>query len=188
MDIVTSHKSSIIIMLTASTPTFSEMSQEYQDDVKDKINIMRELSFEIHHDVSLKLFPGYMMINSFREKGLQRIIDKDVQEYVGRNALCTQVKDIFACRLCPPRDDKTKSDYEVKNDMVDIIHRFYHRHPRIKTRIDNKTISRLNNMNVRYVVFNEHIELQILTLPEYIMMEETHDDYETWRNGAKVIK
>jgi hypothetical protein len=173
-------------MATAKIPTFSEMSPEYQADVQEKLSMMRQLSLEIHRDLCQIMFrEGYTISTTFREKGIQRIIDKDVLDYVGVNALCTQVKDILAGRLCPVTSDKTKSDNEVKNNMVDIIHKFYHRHPTIKTRIDNKTLSRVK-MNVRYVVFNEHIELQVLTLGEYLKLEETHEEYERWRAGAQV--
>ena len=113
-------------------------------------------------------------------KDRQRIVEKDVLDYVGDESFDTQVKDLYAARLCPSRRHATLSEKKVKDHMQLTIKRFYRYHPTIKVTVENKTLK--NKMNVRYIVFNGHIELQILTLNQYLELEDDHDKYVELRN------
>jgi hypothetical protein len=115
---------------------------------------------------------------------LQRIVEKDVFDYAGMKSYETQVKDLFAARLCPSLNDDALSETEVKDDMQTKIKHFYRRNSKIKVTVENKTLN--DGMNVRYIVFNGHIELQILTLNEYNILETTHKDYEERRSRRSI--
>jgi Reverse transcriptase (RNA-dependent DNA polymerase) len=138
------------------------MSLEYQNDVKDKLKVLREQSQVIHRDMCGQFTTDYTISTIFREKSLERITEKDITDYGGVESFKTQVKNIFAARLCPSYPDKTVSDKQVKDKMQNTINAFYKGKKNIMVSFENKTLK--NGMNVRYVVFDGHIELQILTL------------------------
>jgi hypothetical protein len=117
---------------------------------------------------------GYTISTKFREKNKQRIVEKDVLDYAGEKSFDTQVKDIFAARLCPSsshhRGSPSLSDKEIKDKIQFDIKSYFKRFPNIRSTVENKTLK--NGMNVRYIVFNGHIELQILTLQEYHILKK----------------
>ena len=59
---------------------------------------------------------------------------------------------------------------------------YFDKFPQYKYKIDNKHLT-INGrkMNIRYITFVEHIELQLLTLEEYHILESTHLEYELRR-------
>jgi hypothetical protein len=163
-------------------PEFSKMSKDYQDDVYRKLSELEPLSESIYQDLRTRFKGGgYILSMEFRKKGLQRIVEKDVTDYAGVDAFETQVKDIFAARLCPSRHDDSLSDDQIKDNLQSAIKVLY-KGKKIRVTVENKTLK--NGMNVRYIVFADHIELQILTLKEYHILEDTHKEYEDRRTGS----
>ena len=169
-------------METVKIPQFAEMGKDYQDDVNSKLSDLKPVSEEIYQDLRQMFSDGYVLSTTFRMKDRQRIVEKDVLDYVGDESFDTQVKDLYAARLCPSRRHATLSEKKVKDLMQLTIKRFYRYNPRIKVTVENKTLK--NGMNVRYIVFNGHIELQILTLNQYLVLEDDHDKYVELRNPA----
>jgi len=167
-------------METVKIPQFAEMGKDYQDDVNSKLSDLKPVSEEIYQDLRQMFSDGYVVSTTFRMKDRQRIVEKDVLDYVGDESFDTQVKDLYAARLCPSRRHATLSEKKVKDLMQLTIKRFYRYHPTIKVTVENKTLK--NGMNVRYIVFNGHIELQILTLNQYLELEGDHDKYVELRN------
>jgi len=168
---------------------FCDMSPKYQEDVNKKLTELEHVSEGIYHDLrSIFRGGGYVLSLQFRKKGLDRIVEKDISDYAGRRSYKTQVKDLFAARLCPSRHDPIHTDGEVKDEMQNKIYNFYDGHSKITSvTVENKFLK--NGMNVRYFVFNGHIELQILTLNEYNILEDTHKEYEERRTrGATSAK
>jgi len=167
-------------METVKIPQFAEMGKDYQDDVNSKLSDLKPVSEEIYQDLRQMFSDGYVVSTTFRMKDRQRIVEKDVLDYVGDESFDTQDKDLYAARLCPSRRHATLSEKKVKDHMQLTIKRFYRYNPRIKVTVENKTLK--NGMNVRYIVFNGHIELQILTLNQYLELEGDHDKYVKLRN------
>jgi len=171
--------------MAMTSPRFSDMSLDYQEDVLRKLSDLESVSEDIYKDMrTLFRGGGYILSLEFRKKSLQRIVEKDVFDYAGMKSYETQVKDLFAARLCPSLNDDALSETEVKDDMQTKIKHFYRRNSKIKVTVESKTLN--DGMNVRYIVFNGHIELQILTLNEYNILETTHKDYEDRRSRRSI--
>ena len=90
-----------------TTTIFDNMPEAYRLDVENKIAELAPKAAEIHaHLVSMcKGQPGYMISTEFRLKSKIRIVEKDLKDYDGSvypECLRSQVKDMFAARLCPP--------------------------------------------------------------------------------------
>jgi hypothetical protein len=81
-------------------PKFSEMPKDYQDDVKKKLLELPPICEEIYQ-LLRELFEDAVLTSRFRRKKIQRILEKDVIDYAGVTSHKTQVKDLFAARLCP---------------------------------------------------------------------------------------
>jgi hypothetical protein len=164
--------------------TWDQMLPEYKGDVNKKVRDLAPLAESIREDVGL-LIEGSMMSSSFRLKGLDRIAEKDLKDY-GRRSKKTQVKDIYAGRIAPGRLVKDKSESEIKTEIKDKILEFYDGRNDVEITVDNKQVPVSNGtetrvINIQYVIFNKHIELQILTLEEYLFIEQAHDEYEESR-------
>ncbi len=154
------------------------MLPEYKEDVNKKVRDLAPLAKSIREDVGL-LIEGSMMSSSFRLKGLNRIAEKDLKDYAGERSKKTQVKDIYAGRIAPGRLVKGKSESEIKKEIKDKILEFYDYDGRndVEITVDNKQVPVSNGtetrvINIQYVIFNKHIELQILTLEEYLFMNK----------------
>jgi hypothetical protein len=155
------------------------MNREYQDYVNKKISDLKILSDVIHKNLCDR-FPKCTITAEFREKNRSRIVEKDVLDY-GRkrtSSFDTEVKDIYAARLCPVHDDKL-SDDEAKDNMQVDIKNLFKGDRNINVSVQNKTHN--NGMKVFYLVFNSRIELQILTLREYLELKDTRKIYEEER-------
>ena len=134
------------------------MCTDYQYDVDSKLSDLKDVTEEIYQDLRQVFVDGYVLSTTFRMKDRQRIVEKDVTDYVGDESLDTQVNDLFATRLCPSRSHAISCPEKKVNDNMQLtIKMFYKYHPRIKVTVENKTLK--NGMNVRYIVFNGHIEL-----------------------------
>ena len=134
------------------------MCTDYQYDVNSKLSDLKDVTEEIYQDLRQVFVDGYVLSTTFRMKDRQRIVEKDVTDYVGDESLDTQVNDLFAARLCPSRSHAISCpEKKVKDNIQLTIKMFYIYHPRIKVTVENKTLK--NGMNVRYIVFNGHIEL-----------------------------
>ena len=101
-------------------------------------------------------------------------------DYAGPTSRVTQVKDVYAARLCPRHENKP--DKQVKDELQQKLMNYFDKFPQYKYKIDNKHLT-INGrkMNIRYITFVEHIELQLLTLEEYHILESTHLEYELRR-------
>ena len=134
-------------MATEKTITirqFSDMLEEYQDDVNNKIPYLKSLSDEIHHHLCDLFSVGYTISTKFREKNVQRIVEKDVLDYAGDKSFDTQVKDIFAARLCPSsshhRGSPSLSDKEIKDKIQFDIKSYFKRFPNIRSTVENNAV------------------------------------------------
>ena len=94
-------------METVKIPQFAEMGKDYQDDVNSKLSDLKPVSEEIYQDLRQMFSDGYVLSTTFRMKDRQRIVEKDVLDYVGDESFDTQVKDLYAARLCPSRRHAT---------------------------------------------------------------------------------
>ena len=79
------------------------MCTDYQYDVDSKLSDLKDVTEEIYQDLRQVFVDGYVLSTTFRMKDRQRIVEKDVTDYVGDESLDTQVNDLFAARLCPSR-------------------------------------------------------------------------------------
>ncbi len=165
--------------------TWDQMLPEYKEDVNKKVRDLAPVAKRIREDVGL-LIEGSMMSTNFRLKNLDRIAEKDLKDYAGERSKKTQVKDIYAGRIAPAGKVKDKSESEIKAGIKDKILEFYDGRSDVEITVDNKHVPVSNGtekrvINIQYVIFNKHIELQILTLEEYLFLEQAHGEYEESR-------
>jgi len=113
-------------------------------------------------------------------------MEKDLKDYDGRvynECLRTQVKDIFAARLWPSNNYMIDRDLEVvkMEIVIELLECFAHL--KLKCVFAPKTVTiEGREIKVKYFTINEHIELQVCTLEECQIMEDTHKDYEERRS------
>jgi hypothetical protein len=168
------------------------MNASYRKDVESKINSLNPLAQEIHcHLLTMAKGAGLTMSCAFRAKGIERIAEKDFEDYAGPTSSSTQVKDIYAARLCPNATDGTLTDEQVKDQLQAKLVEYF---DNIKSwvylkkypyKIDNKkiTVTDGREFNIRYMTFLDHIELQVLTVEEYFILESAHEEFERQRAG-----
>ena len=114
-------------------------------------------------------------------------MEKDVYDYGGITSYKTQVKDLWAGRLTPTAEDPSKQD-DMKNDAIRILNNAFKDHPNITMNIEQKILKidykgEIHVIKAKYITFNNHIELQIVTTRENDMMMETHKTYNERRVG-----
>jgi hypothetical protein len=99
----------------------------------------------------------------------------------------SQVTDLFAARLVPKRDKHTGADDETFRDecVSRIVKNFAQSHPDIDVQVHkNKAPLRVKaqgvvrEVRVVYIVFARHIELQVLSMADYLLLDEGHEEYE----------
>jgi hypothetical protein len=88
--------------------------------------------------------------------------------------------------LSPIPEDPSKID-EIKENAVDTLNRVFGGRKDINMDIMKKTLKikykGVDHVIAIYVTFNNHIELQIVTTYENIVMTESHEDYNHERAG-----
>ena len=95
---------------------FDKMSEAYRRDVLAKIDSLYSVSEELfHHIRAMSRGSGYTISIEFRAKGIERIAEKDYNDYAGSTSRVTQVKDVYAARLCPRHENKP--DKQVKDEL-----------------------------------------------------------------------
>jgi hypothetical protein len=164
---------------------FSQMSPEYQSSLSSTLESLKPLAVQLHTQLS-NLFPDATMSNSFRQKSLDRAAQKDVNDYAGPQSIKSQVLDLFAARISPKPSTIGR---DAKEECRDKILDYFQKNSGLLTvdlHIHNKKL-RINgrDMNVHCVIFNQHIELQILTLEEYDFLNKSHAQYVVERETIK---
>jgi hypothetical protein len=168
------------------------MSETYRDNVERKIVELRPVAAEIHgHLLTMcKGQNGYTISTHFREKNKIRIAEKDVNDYDGLESSQTKVKDIFAARLCP-LSSACSNEEEVtqeKEKIRNILWNYFENYPQYKCVMAPKTLTiEGTKMKIPYITFLNHIELQVVTMTEFRLLEDTHGSYEVRRAGLEVI-
>jgi hypothetical protein len=184
--------------MASTTITFENMSEAYRVDVEKKIVELTPVAADIHaHLISIcKGRPGHMISTEFRVKSNVRIVEKDLKDYDGHvypECLRTQVKDMFAARLCPPSSHLygTDAEEETKQLKATIRNRLFDHFKKNTSYKFSYTPKTLKiggrEFDVDYITFMDHIELQILSLEEAHLLEATHGDYENKRAVEGVI-
>jgi len=112
---------------------FEKMSPEYRQDVLGKIESLYCVSEEIFHHLramsreSHPLASDYTISIEFRPKGIERIAEKDYNDYAGPTSRVTQVKDVYAARLCPRQENKP--DKQVKDELQQKLMNYFDKFP-----------------------------------------------------------
>jgi hypothetical protein len=167
------------------------MSNEYQADLSSKLTELKPVAREISDKMKTFFEKGYQMDLNFREKSTERTIVKDI-EYRTHTTNSTQVKDLFAARLIAnpdnPADAKKMKEYvlerfnkEFNNDRTPIKFICEPKEKSIRYKGEMVTVTPL------YITFNNHIELQVVTSEECLILTHTHDDYVKRRAGGEMV-
>ena len=167
------------------------MTQEYRDDVTRKMKQLKPLTEDILKIIREEFPIGFGYTN-FRPKSYARIIEKDVNKYKGLSARETQVKDLYAARLFATPDNR-KDGESMKEMVLERFNKIFYRHPTINFISENKQkiinfFGEMRHINPKYVTFNGHIELQVVTSDEYHILAITHDEYTSNRKIPNKVR
>jgi hypothetical protein len=165
---------------------FQKMSPDYQRSLAITLESLKPKVIQLHLDLN-KLFPDAIINSSFREKSLDRAAQKDVNDYAGPNSTRSQVSDLFAARIFPSEvvSDGNGSDYDWKREYVNKILAFYQNNTDIIVKVNNKGKDiGGKDIKIQYVIFNDHIELQILSKEENDILNQAHAQYEVDRENT----
>jgi hypothetical protein len=125
-------------------------------------------------------------LTEFRKKETSRIAQKEASDYAGFVSETTKLTDIFAGRLLlddvPPGESKESIKLRYANLIYERFRQENVREIIHKVTIDNKDKDiKVNGVthriNIRYMVFNDHIELQVLMKAEADLLYLARDQY-----------
>jgi len=113
---------------------FEKMSEGYRRDVLAKIDLLFSVSEELfHHIRAMSTGSGCTISIEFRAKGIERIAEKDYNDCVGPTSRVTEVKDIYAARLCPRHENKP--DRQVKDELQQKLMDYFEMFPQYRYKI-----------------------------------------------------
>jgi hypothetical protein len=182
---------SVYDSMARRNPSLTRMTSEYRHYTSTAMVDLRPTARTVHGAVS-GLFQDSVMSASFREKDGERAAQKDIRDYGGLESRRSQVTDLFAARLVPKRDKHTGADDETFRDecVSRIVKHFAQSHPDIDVQVHkNKAPLRVKAqgvvrvVRVVYIVFARHIELQVLSMEDYLLLEQGHEQYEEDRQA-----
>ena len=173
----------------------SRMNIEYQKNLELKFATLRpytEILLKVLSDPAL--FPD-AIIETFRVKNPDRVAQKDVVDYnVEQSSINSKVTDIYAARMYPnPNNKYTIQQLDAKiSQYVDTIKEYDFlgtdgRKISVDVQRKPKEINDFS-LNIFYIIFNEHIELQILTHEDRERLKESHEQYKVDREDLSKCK